>query len=88
MADEPGEQVELAIRAADGRRVEDALDLPRVARLGLHHGPQAVELDACRGGHGCDQGSGARHAMIVWTTRLVSAGPFTGIETTPASSAG
>src|SRR5664280_1069144 len=87
-ADKPGEQVELTIRATNGSRVEDALDLVGVARLRLHDRPQAVQLEACRGGHRCGHRSGPRQAMIASVTRLVSSGLFTGIETTPASSAG
>ena len=41
---EPWKQIELAIRAADGSRIQDAFDLLWIARLRLHHQPQSLQL--------------------------------------------
>jgi len=40
---QPGEEVELTIRAANGSRIQDALDLLGITRLRLHHEPEALQ---------------------------------------------
>jgi hypothetical protein len=42
LCDEPRKQVKLAIRAASGRRIQDAFDLMRIARFRLHQHSQAL----------------------------------------------
>jgi len=42
LGDKPWEQVKLAIRAASGRRIQDAFNLLRIARLRLHQHSQAL----------------------------------------------
>ena len=43
---QPRKQVELAIGAANGGRIQDAFDLLGIARLRLHHDPQALQLES------------------------------------------
>ena len=90
--DEPREEVELSVRAADDGRVEDALGLLGIRRLGSHDGPQPAHLESAHdpstGGTASVSPLPPRHAMIVSITSLVSSGPRTGMQSTPACSAG
>ena len=57
LRDEPWKQVKLAIRAANGSRIQDAFDLLGITRLRLHHLPQALQFKSTHKilsqGHAC-----------------------------------
>ena len=46
LGDRPRKEVELTIRAANDSRIQDSVDLKRVARLGGHQYPKALQLEA------------------------------------------
>jgi hypothetical protein len=46
LGDQPRKEVELTIRAANDSRIQDSVDLKRVARLGSHHYPKALQLES------------------------------------------
>ena len=80
------EQVQLPVGAAGGSRVRHALGLQWVPWLGLHHLSQPLQP---KGGHCLSLGpapswSPSRQAAMALITSLVSPGPRTGTETTPA----
>ena len=60
--DQAREEVKLTIRAANGGRIQDAFDLQRIARLRLHHHPQALQLEIR---HQCLSSQG--HARLIST---------------------
>ncbi len=43
--DEPWKQVKLAVRAANGGRIQDAFSLVRIAQFRLHHQPEPLQLE-------------------------------------------
>ena len=71
----------MTIRAARGARIEDALDLLRIAGLRLHDLTEALQLKATHR-------PSLRQATIASITRLVSWGSLTSMEGAPASFAG
>jgi hypothetical protein len=87
-----GDQVKVTIWSTGGDRVSDALDLQRVPRFGLHHLAQPPQLKtrhrAPTAADGTLSWSPPKQAAIALITSFVSPGPRTGIETTPACSAG
>ncbi len=87
--DQPREQVEMTVGSANGSRIQNAFHFIGIAWLRLHHHSQALQLEST---HRISSRAHAhlspKQAMIVLMARLVSSGPLTGIDTTPACSAG
>ena len=93
LRDQPREEIQFAIWASNGSRIQNPAHFMRITGLRLHDHTQALQLEAVHriSSPGCSVSHAhlsPRQARIVEMTRLVSSGPFTGIDTTPASSAG
>src|ERR1700728_1498447 len=52
-SDQPGEQIELTIRATNGSRVQDALRLQGITRLRLHHQADALQFKSAHQSCNC-----------------------------------
>src|SRR5580658_11227834 len=75
LRDQPREQVEFTIRAANGGGIQHAFDLLGIAWLRLHDDSQAPQLKFT---HTTPHGRGSvKHAMIASVTGFVSLGPRT-----------
>src|ERR1035438_6292198 len=93
LRDQPREEIQFAIWASNGSRIENPFHFMRITGLRLHDHAQALQPEAAHrisspGCSICQVHLSPRQARIVEMTRLVSSGPLTGIDTTPSSSAG